>query len=58
MSDDEAVAAAMEEHGEEDARLAIAYAGLTAKFNGETGEATFWFGVFIRLQKKEHVGWA
>ncbi len=52
MSDEEAIAAAMDEHGEE-ARLSVAYAGLTAKFNGETAEATFWFGVIMRLQKKE-----
>lgn len=52
MSDEQAVAAAIEEHGEFDARLSVAYAGLTAKFDGDTAEATIWFGVFMRLHKR------
>lgn len=55
MSDEEAIAAAMDEHGEE-SRLSVAYAGLAAKFNGDASESRFWFNIFMKLQKQEHVG--
>lgn len=57
MSDEEAIAAAIDEHGE-DARLSVAYCGLEAKFNGDASESRFWFNIFMKLQKQEHVGWA
>jgi len=34
MSDEEPIAAAIDEHGEENARPSVAYCGLATKFNG------------------------
>lgn len=34
MSDEESIAAAIDEHGEENARPSVAYCGLATKFNG------------------------
>ena len=52
MSDEDAI-----EHGK-DATTSVAYCGLEAKLNGDSPESRFWFDLFMKLQKQNHVGWA
>lgn len=57
MSDEEAIEFAIDEHGK-DATTSVAYCGLEAKLNGDSPESRFWFDLFMKLQKQNHVGWA
>ncbi|WP_376742385.1 hypothetical protein [Ensifer canadensis] len=55
MSDEDAIDFAVDEHGK-DATTSVAYCGLEAKLNGDSPESRFWFDLFMKLQKKDHVG--
>lgn len=57
MSEEEAIEAAIDEHGK-DATTSVAYCALEASAGAETPEYRFWFDLFLKLQKREHVGWA
>ncbi|MBK5565218.1 MULTISPECIES: hypothetical protein [Sinorhizobium/Ensifer group] len=57
MSEEEAIEAAINEHGK-DATTSVAYCALEANTGMESPEYTFWFDLFLKLKKREHVGWA
>ncbi|AEH82565.1 hypothetical protein [Sinorhizobium meliloti] len=40
------------------ATMSIAYCALEAYDGRENDEYRFWFGLFLKLAKREHVGWA
>ncbi|MBM2716211.1 hypothetical protein JQK88_34650 [Mesorhizobium caraganae] len=56
-TEDEAIETAMEQHGK-DATTSVAYCALEASGNREDPEYRFWFDLFLRLLKRDHVGWA
>lgn len=39
-------------------RTSVAYCALEVSGNGENPEYRLWFDLFLRLSKKDHVGWA
>ncbi|MBZ9740607.1 hypothetical protein [Mesorhizobium sp. CO1-1-4] len=57
LDDGEAIRAAVEKHGK-DATTSVAYCGLEVAGNLEDAEYRFWFDLFLRLSKRDHVGWA
>lgn len=38
--------------------MSVAYCALEAYDGRENDEYRFWFGLFLKLAKREHVGWA
>nr|WP_157866255.1 hypothetical protein [Mesorhizobium japonicum] len=57
LADGEAIEAATHRHGK-DPITSVAYCAFEASGNGEDPEYRFWFDLFLRLSKKDHVGWA
>nr|WP_292657906.1 hypothetical protein [Mesorhizobium sp.] len=55
--DDEAIEAAIEKHGK-DPTTSVAYCVMEMYGNADDPEFRFWFNLFLRLSKKDHVGWA
>ncbi|MDX0965390.1 hypothetical protein GOL41_17185 [Sinorhizobium medicae] len=49
--------AAVAEHGK-DPTASVAYCALEAYDGRDSEEYRFWFGLFLKLAKREHVGWA
>ncbi|RWO61965.1 MAG: hypothetical protein EOS17_32780 [Mesorhizobium sp.] len=57
LTDDEAIEAATEKHGK-DPSTSVAYCTFEASGNPDDPEYRFWFDLFLKLSKKDHVGWA
>ncbi|ESX15008.1 hypothetical protein [Mesorhizobium sp. LSJC264A00] len=55
--DDEAIEAATEKHGK-DLVTSVAYCAFEASGNPDDPEYRFWVNLFLKLSKKDHVGWA
>ncbi|WP_081159993.1 hypothetical protein [Ensifer aridi] len=57
LTEEAAIDAAVAEHGK-DATTSVAYRALEAYRGVDTPEYRFWFGLFLKLAKRKHVGWA
>ncbi|MBP2236214.1 hypothetical protein J2Z31_002728 [Sinorhizobium kostiense] len=57
LTEEDAIDAAMAEHGK-DATTSVAYRALEAYRGVDTPEYRFWFGLFLKLAKRKHLGWA
>ncbi|TGT44567.1 hypothetical protein [Mesorhizobium sp. M8A.F.Ca.ET.165.01.1.1] len=57
LAEDEAIETAVELHGK-DATTSVAYCALGTSGNREDPEYRFWITLFLRLVKRDHVGWA
>lgn len=57
LADDEAIEDAIERHGK-DPCTSVAYCALEVSGSREDPEFRFWFDLFLRLSKKDHIGWA
>ncbi|TIQ41831.1 MAG: hypothetical protein E5X49_16925 [Mesorhizobium sp.] len=57
LTDDEAIEAATEKHGK-DLATSVAYCAFEASGNPDDPEYRFWVDLFLKLSKKDHVGWA
>ncbi|RVG89010.1 hypothetical protein [Sinorhizobium meliloti] len=57
ISEENAIEAAITEHGK-DATMSVAYCAVEAYDGRENDEYRFWFGLFLKLAKRERVGWA
>jgi len=56
-TEEDAVDAAVDEHGK-DPTSSVAYCALEAYRGVDTPEYRFWFGLFLKLAKGKHLGWA
>ena len=57
LTEEDAVDVAVAEH-DKGATMSVAYCALEAYRGVDTPEYRFWFGLFLKLAKREHVGWA
>ncbi|THK33426.1 hypothetical protein EHS39_36470 [Ensifer sp. MPMI2T] len=57
LTEEDAIDAAMDEHGK-DTTTSVAYCALESYRGVDTPEYRFWLGLFLKLAKCEHVGWA
>ncbi|MER9580949.1 hypothetical protein [Mesorhizobium sp. M0276] len=57
LTDGEAIEAATERHGK-DPTTSVADCAFEVSGRGEDPEYRFWFDLFLRLLKNDHVGWA
>ena len=57
LTQKDAIEAAIAEHGR-DATTSVAYCALETYDGRESDEFRFWFGIFLKLARREHVGWA
>ncbi|MER9469334.1 hypothetical protein NKI82_25955 [Mesorhizobium sp. M0482] len=57
LTDDEAIEAATEKHGK-DLATSVAYCACEASGDPDDPEYRFWVDLFLKLSKKDHVGWA
>lgn len=57
LTEAEAIDAAIDRHGE-DGTTSVAYCALESWGDHGDPEYQFWFGLFLRLIQREHVGWA
>ncbi|WP_156936532.1 hypothetical protein [Mesorhizobium sp. LNJC384A00] len=57
LTEDEAIEAAIEKHSK-DPITSIAYCAIEVSGNADDPEYRFWFDLFLRLSKKDHIGWA
>ena len=57
LSDAEAIEAAVDRHGE-DETTSVAYCALETWGDHNNLEYEFWFGLFLKLKQREHIGWA
>lgn len=57
LTEEDAIDAAVGEHGK-DATMSVAYCALEAYRGVDTPEYRFRFGLFLKLAKRGHVGWA
>ncbi|AEG56185.1 hypothetical protein [Sinorhizobium meliloti] len=57
LTEEDAIEAAVAEHGK-NPTASVAYCALEAYNGRDNEEHRFWFGLFLKLAKREHVGWA
>ncbi|MDX1017042.1 hypothetical protein GHK29_32110 [Sinorhizobium medicae] len=57
LTQEDAIHTAADEHGK-DATTSVAYCTLEAYRGVDRPEYRFWFGLFLKLANREHVGWA
>jgi hypothetical protein len=57
LTEAEAIEAAIDRHGE-DGTTSVAYCALESYTDRGDPEYQFWFGLFLKLIQREHVGWA
>ncbi|ARS69721.1 hypothetical protein [Sinorhizobium meliloti] len=57
LTEHDAIEAAIAEQGK-DPMASVAYCALGAYDGNSPGEYRFWFGLFLKLAKGKHVGWA
>ncbi|RUW31142.1 MAG: hypothetical protein EOS31_12065 [Mesorhizobium sp.] len=57
LTEDEAIEGATEKHGK-DLVTSVAYCAFEAFGNPNDPEYPFWVDLFLKLLKRDHVGWA
>jgi hypothetical protein len=57
LTEEDAIEVAVAEHGK-NPTASVAYCAFEAYDGRDSEECRFWFGLFLKLGKREHVGWA
>ncbi|UDU18797.1 hypothetical protein [Sinorhizobium meliloti] len=57
LTEEDAIETAVAEHGK-DPTASVAYCALEAYGGRDSKEYRFWFGLFLKLAKRDYVGWA
>jgi hypothetical protein len=57
LTEAEAIEVAVDRHGE-DETTSVAYCALETWSDRSDPEYQFWFGLFLKLKQRAHVGWA